>query len=458
MERASESLIPRPLYSIPVTITLLFLLGAISALTILMCFYWLTARLDSVQTEGALALTNVVVADTLDNLNATVTDFAHWTLAYDVVVQRLDEDVADILGSSATDNDLFDQLLILSPEGHVLYDFRSTGANFPSGEEVLPALRDVLGHLTSEASEDFGTVAGYSQLETGYAAVSMARITPEEYEGLDQSVFPIMVGIIHLEASWMDDLSRHAGQIGYRAEPAQDQAGSATLPLTGVDGTPVGYLNWNRSTVGTELRLELQGLIVSICIGIFGVSLFAARFFRSQHRSLQQLRALAATDQLTGILNRAGLDQITRSDVASSGIASGEAALIYLDLNDFKKLNDELGHKAGDEALKAMAKTLRSAAREKDVVARMGGDEFVCLIYDKDPHRASVVVTERIRTLTNDPIKLAGVCVTVNPSIGVAVARSGLEWDTLLSQADAAMYKAKRSGSLDAAFFRDSLG
>lgn len=458
MERATESLIPRPLYSTPVTISLLFLSGLVSSLTILLCFFWLTSRLDDVQTEGAVSLTNVVLTETLDTLDTTVRDFSFWTLAYDVVQLRQDDEVANILGSSATESDLFDQMLILSRDGDVLYDFQATGSDVLTGTETLPHLTDYLDRLGSVTQDGFNSVSGFARLGDMHAAISVAYIVPEDHGDLTPGQYPIMVGISHLNTAWMDSLSRHAGQTGYGTGMVLSGRDTASLPLIGLDGAPEGYLAWDRSTVGSDLRAELQTLILSICIGILVISMLAARFFNAQHTSLRQLRALAATDQLTGILNRAGLDQITRSDETTQSIASGEAALIYVDLNDFKKLNDDLGHEAGDKALQIMANTLREAVRDQDIVARMGGDEFVCLIQDKDPRRASKVVTERIQTLTNDPVSVAGVCVTVNPSIGVAVASRGLMWDTLLSQADAAMYTAKRSGSLKANFAAEGAG
>jgi diguanylate cyclase (GGDEF)-like protein len=143
-------------------------------------------------------------------------------------------------------------------------------------------------------------------------------------------------------------------------------------------------------------------------------------------------------------LNRAGLAEVLRQKNVLQSLEKGHLAAIYLDLNKFKALNDTYGHEAGDLALRVMAQRLQSSVRKLDIVARLGGDEFVCVILDTDPEAAALIAAKRILNLSETPISLDGTEQLVMPSIGIAVATEGTQWETVLSQSDAAMYWAKQ--------------
>jgi diguanylate cyclase (GGDEF)-like protein len=121
---------------------------------------------------------------------------------------------------------------------------------------------------------------------------------------------------------------------------------------------------------------------------------------------------------------------------------------MFLDLDGFKKINDEHGHKAGDEVLIETAKRLLASVRGGDTVARLGGDEFTVLLRGLHNKDEVAIVADRILTAMRKPMELStGVEVRPTPSLGIALA-TGSEADpsTLLKHADAAMYEAKRAG------------
>ncbi|MGU3363027.1 diguanylate cyclase domain-containing protein [Methylobacterium sp. M6A4_1b] len=151
--------------------------------------------------------------------------------------------------------------------------------------------------------------------------------------------------------------------------------------------------------------------------------------FRAQH------------DSLTGLLNRAGLAE------AITARRDGLAALLYLDLDGFKAINDTHGHGTGDQLLQAVAERLREGARPRDVVARIGGDEFVVLTDILAP-AALIAFSERIVSQICVPFTLSpDRTVTVGVSIGIALApEHGTDLTSLLSAADQALYAAKGSG------------
>ena len=152
-------------------------------------------------------------------------------------------------------------------------------------------------------------------------------------------------------------------------------------------------------------------------------------------------------DPLTDLANRQLL--IEQLDHALSRIRRTDAmlAVLYVDLDRFKQVNDSFGHDAGDELLLQAARTLRGAVRENDVVARLGGDEFAVLCEDLNDQTGAIEVAARILEAFDQPLTCAKRELYVTSSIGVAFSAHGVESpDALLRDADAAMYRAKRSG------------
>ncbi len=164
-------------------------------------------------------------------------------------------------------------------------------------------------------------------------------------------------------------------------------------------------------------------------------------------RTEAELAHQALHDPLTGLANRALLlDQLARILARRQRVAQA-VALLFLDLDHFKVVNDSLGHIAGDQLLVHMAKRLGSALRPTDTVARLGGDEFVVLIDDFDDPRDPLVLAERIQHVLKAPVVVDGNEVFTTVSIGIAVATAPDDTaEGLLRDADAAMYLAKARG------------
>src|ERR1700733_6365307 len=161
----------------------------------------------------------------------------------------------------------------------------------------------------------------------------------------------------------------------------------------------------------------------------------------------KQLRHLATHDALTGLPNRVLMDD-RLSQAAVQAERHGESfAIVLLDLDRFKLVNDSLGHRAGDELLKEVARRLKSVVRNVDTVARLGGDEFVLIVNPGSEQDSAQHVAQRIIDAMRAPVSVAGVDVHTSPSIGIAVyPRDATNIEVLLAHADAAMYCAKQRG------------
>ncbi|GAB7038169.1 MULTISPECIES: putative bifunctional diguanylate cyclase/phosphodiesterase [Catenuloplanes] len=161
-------------------------------------------------------------------------------------------------------------------------------------------------------------------------------------------------------------------------------------------------------------------------------------------RHESRLREAASVDGLTQLANRTYFgDQVT--ETLRTTADPGSVALLLIDLDDFKTINDTLGHPAGDALLVSVADRLRAAVRERDLVARLGGDEFAVLLRDAGPDDAGQTA-QRILTLLGRPVRVQDNDLIVRASIGLATADAEDDLDSLLRDADIAMYAAKDRG------------
>jgi diguanylate cyclase (GGDEF)-like protein len=167
---------------------------------------------------------------------------------------------------------------------------------------------------------------------------------------------------------------------------------------------------------------------------------------------------LAHHDVLTDLPNRAPLRERLEQAVAAMRQGGRRLAVLMLDLDRFKEVNDTLGHQAGDVLLKIITKRLRGCVRESDTIARLGGDEFAIIQRAADPAIDSVILAQRILDVIKEPLDLDGHHVLTGTSIGVAIAPDdGVDPDQLLKNADLALYRAKSEGRGTYCFFEPDM-
>ena len=213
---------------------------------------------------------------------------------------------------------------------------------------------------------------------------------------------------------------RAAGEQGRTYEITGVRKDGVRFPMT-ILGSPVTYQG-QPASVGTVLDISLQK--------------------EAEHRA----RELADFDPLTGLPNRRLLRDRSTQLLAAAEREGSEMALVFLDLDHFKRVNDSLGHSVGDELLCAVAQRLATVVRKVDTLARLGGDEFIIALPGVHASGAAEVAC-RLLDVCATPFVVGGHDLTITPSIGISLFPvDGRDFETLLRNADAAMYKAKDAG------------
>lgn len=235
--------------------------------------------------------------------------------------------------------------------------------------------------------------------------------------------------------------------LGMSAGILVSDAYRAAVPtfIKGILSTGHGRFESEHKTKGGRVfPVEIHAKSISTA----GRNVIAAevRDLSERKESEATIKRLAYYDSLTGLANRRLLDDRIAMALAHAARADSSLAVVFVDVDGLKTINDSMGHPAGDRVLKEAARRLSQIVREEDTVSRMGGDEFVILVTDVGPEEAQEFA-ERVAGVFAPPMFIAGKRISVTASVGIAVREEGDSTsDSLIRRADAAMYAVKQSG------------
>jgi diguanylate cyclase (GGDEF)-like protein len=334
----------------------------------------------------------------------------------------------------------------------LLYESSRILQNSPELDSALVAL---LNHARDMFRAEIAEIVLYSR--RGDDPIALRTRSTQEAE--PEVMLPIAIGggdAVRRRVSAERRPFFHAPEEGWRvATPAIRQA--MTSPLAGERGL-IGELTVaNRLTEGTSFGNDDLRLLEMVATQA-AAALENGRLEQSLaelSRLKEQLRHQAYHDSLTGLPNRAMFaEQIDSRLQAGPRLDGTIPVVLFLDLDDFKAVNDTLGHAAGDELLISVAERITAAIRGSDIAARLGGDEFAVLIDDEPGLRNALEIGNRILDLLRAPFHVEDREIVVGGSVGIAVARDANERSAdLLRQADMAMYTAKSEGKRRIAIF-----
>jgi diguanylate cyclase (GGDEF)-like protein len=210
-----------------------------------------------------------------------------------------------------------------------------------------------------------------------------------------------------------------------------------------------------------QRRIRVEELFLLTLLLAGGLTLFTLRRLKEARLDMERAagaeaaRVLAMQDPLTGLPNRRALELALEKAIARGPAAGRSHAVYLLDLNGFKRVNDEYGHATGDELLRVVAKRFLAAARQEDLLARIGGDEFAVLALDVEGREAAVRIGSRFVSALGDGIAFGGRSYAVGVAVGVALCpEDGRTAEELMHHADLAMYKAKAGKRSNVQFYQ----
>ena len=291
------------------------------------------------------------------------------------------------------------------------------------------------------------------------AAVSAMMIVPEndEIEQVPGSEF-LLISVRFLDGSFVHQLSEQNLIEDLRfSQNSGTQTGEVSVPLRSDEGNLIGYFIWRPELPGTTILRVIGPSIAAVCVLMIAVMALLSRSLRRSMAKLRhavaELRAseeqahhLAYHDVLTGLPNRA-LFENKLDRVLLTADAQDSLAVLMLDLDRFKHVNDTLGHQAGDCVVREFGQRLSALLRSSDAVARLGGDEFAVVLAGIPGKEDVEAVCLRILESVRQPFDVAGRQAFVGVSIGVALApEAGTERMDLMRKADIALYQAKAEG------------
>ena len=198
--------------------------------------------------------------------------------------------------------------------------------------------------------------------------------------------------------------------------------------------------------------------ILAITLGLSALDAHSAKLTDSLKAANEQLLNLALYDNLTGLPNRMLLDDRMEQAAACAERGRKSFALMFIDLDRFKPVNDSFGHGVGDELLKSVAQRLTACVRKADTVARTGGDEFIVLLNEIADPKDAAIVSGKVLDELSRPFFIDRHELNISGSIGISIfPRDGGDVNTLKANADVAMYHAKRNGRNGYCFFAQGM-
>ncbi len=251
-----------------------------------------------------------------------------------------------------------------------------------------------------------------------------------------------LIHTVGLDADQVDDFAR---QVGPHVKASASAVGRAESQVDRISGR-----EWNALRAQLRVRGRTVGMITvaTMVDRVFGASdlLFMAAVADQVAIAIDRARQFASearTDHLTGLANRREFERVMEREVALAERHTRRLSLMMIDLDNLKRINDRLGHSAGDGALKIVAQQLQRVVRASDVCARVGGDEFAVAMPETDLDRAREVAL-RLRRAVDQAALSMRAPEQVEVSVGIAAWRSGQDWQAIYQAADSDLYEDKR--------------
>ncbi len=443
-----------------VTLTVLAL-AAFSLATVIGFGFYAAQRADSDSLERQKIYVSSGIADEVTELvreQASVTEWDGSLVAARAGDQRW---MTENLGAWLHEYYKIDRVYVLDAAGRPIHAMRDGKTLPPSTfesdratvEPSVAKLRALIREAADQEGDAAKVVSGIVAIEGAPAIVSVQQIVPDT----DRVTMEPGEEYIHVVVQFVDgpliaDIAdRYLLEDVHLLPKGAARLPAASVPLMAENGIVLGRVTWKAERPGSTLLRQISPALIASGLLAAGVLYFLLMRLRRVARELQrtqdEARYLALHDTLTGLPNRALFEDRMIAALRSVKRSGGHVALLYIDLDRFKNINDTFGHAAGDELVRQTAQRLQASVRPVDTVARLGGDEFAIIVHDVDDLDTARQLCDRLLRDVALPYDLFGTQAFVGVSIGVSISSaSNSDPQELLREADIALYEAKRNG------------
>lgn len=289
-------------------------------------------------------------------------------------------------------------------------------------------------------------------------------ITPEAHTiTVNRSMPSVLISFKRIDAETIQELSSMSGldKLALKEEVMEHDL-LATLDLISFSNDVIGTFEWRANLPGTEMLNRVAPVLLILALAIAGLTVGVIEFTRNSTQRLARSREQAIHtsrhDSLSGLPNREYFSELLVDTLKQGKEDAFNTAVVYIDLDHFKDINDTLGHAAGDKVIIEVAKRIKDVLPPNGQIARISGDEFAMFLPHCDSQEWAEHVLTRVQDTLLRPIRANGNDIHASLSIGAVIApRDGNELDELVRKADIALYDAKESGRGRWSFFDPSM-
>lgn len=446
---------------VPIIIAIMVTTGTVASFVT-----WSVGRTDDHALARQTRLLEQALADRIATVPVDQEELAVWDEAVAAVAERDVDWLNENIGATAFNVYGQSRLYLLDANGKPIYAMRD-GGQVPA--KAVEPVRETIAPLIAElhSLDSLAAIDAYNNFigEAPPAAIDVALIegrpaivsvmpmllnVSTDFAPVGEE--PVFVSVVLLDEVVARELETQYLFEGARFETGPDVVGSqAAFAVRDSAGQPIAWFKWQPDRPGARILSDTLPALLGALLVTGAIIIVLMRNLQRASTQLQAERAdaqhRAMHDPLTGLGNRALFRD--RLDTALRNLPRGEPrlALLALDLDRFKQVNDTLGHEAGDELLRQASSRITGMLRPSETLARLGGDEFAIIQPDITMHSEAGRLAQRVIDALQPPFHIAGRTIQIGVSIGIATAPDLAQTDAqLVARADDALYQAKSGG------------
>ena len=425
----------------------------ITVVTVVLAIFWMANRQNDQAGQSTVTMVSGGVEAMERRVRGYANDYGWWQDFYDAYVAADDEWMRTNIASSVEETEIADIMAVVSRDGEIEYGYVLGEDKAP--EDILSTdVVEAIKTLTTDMPvENFAARSAMIENDGVVMMIAASWITPVyALDASDLSTLPFFVVGISLTGERLLEMGQTflIDDLHFEAAGATTSGGGQTIPVIDIFGEDIGSFVWTSPTPGfAVLRSVLPPITIALalfCIVAFVTALRARRIAIALTESEQEAVIAARTDSMTDLMNRTGFTELLGSEAYEAAARENRLAVIYLDINGFKAVNDTIGHHGGDELVRKLADRVREVLPKDGQFARIGGDEFVVALIDTDIENAAERTAASIVNCLDQPFTIQGFEFHVTVAVGYAVSGDRHAAPSeIVRRADMAMYQAKNA-------------